>query len=318
MTSAVKPRKIRIDASTLCQLECPLCPRALLEENIGLGFLKLNDFKNIIDANPWVCEIELSNYGEIFLNPDLSRIIEYAYKKNVKLRADNGVNLNTASDEMLEALIKYKFNSLKCSIDGASQETYAIYRKCGNFAKVIEHINKINYYKSKYKSVFPLLTWQFVVFGHNTHEIKAARQMAEDLKMLFRVRFSWDDAFSPVINKDLVRQESGLGVSSREEYLAKTGKDYAGKICTQLWLQPQINFDGKVLGCCVNYWGNFGNVFQAGLYESLNNEKINYARAMLLGYKDSKADIPCSSCKYYESKKKNATWVSPVDIEDSR
>jgi len=318
MTNYIKPVKIRVDASTLCQLECPLCPRAELEKNLGLGFLKFNDFKNLVDANPRVSDIELSSYGEIFLNPDLLEIIKYAYKKNVKLHADNGVNLNTASEEMLEALVKYKFNSLKCSVDGANQETYSIYRRGGNFGKVIEHIKKINYYKSKYKSKFPLLTWQFIIFGHNTHEIKAARQMAEGLKMLFRLRFSWDDTFSPVKDNDLVRQESGIGVSSRKEYLEKTGNDYVGKICTQLWLQPQINFDGKVLGCCVNYRGDFGNAFQEGLYECLNSEKMSYARQMLLGYKESREDIPCAACKYYGLRKKRAGWVTSADLGDSR
>ncbi len=317
MTNDIKPTNIRIDASTLCQLECPLCPRAELGRNIGFGFLKFNNFKNFVDANPQVCVIELSNYGEVFLNPDLLRIIEYAYKKNIKLHADNGVNLNTASDELLEALVKYKFNSLKCSIDGASQETYSIYRKCGNFGLVLEHIKKINDYKKKYKSSLPLLTWQFIAFGHNTHEIKTARKIARDLKMLFRVRLSWDDAFSPVIDKDLVRQDSGLGVSSRQEYLEKTGKDYTGKICTQLWLQPQINFDGKVLGCCINYRGDFGNAFQEGLHECLNSEKMNYARQMLLGYKENREDIPCSVCKYYWIRKKRAEWVNPADVGDN-
>lgn len=318
MTNDIKPIKIRLDASTLCQLECPLCPRDALGENIGFGFLKFDDFKNVLDSNPWVSDIELSNYGEIFLNPDLLEIIMYAYSKNVTLHADNGVNLNTASDEVLEALVKYKFRSLKCSIDGVDQETYSIYRKSGNFEKVIQHIKKINYYKEKLKSAFPLLTWQFIVFGHNTHQIKAARQTAKNLSMLFRLRLSWDDSFSPVINKDLVRHEFGLDVSSRQEYIEKTGKDYVERICTQLWLQPQINFDGKVLGCCVNHWGNFGNIFQEGLSECLNNEKINYARAMLSGCKESRQDIPCSTCKYYKLKRKNGTWVSLADVEDSR
>ena len=91
-----------------------------------------------------------------------------------------------------------------------------------------------------------------------------------------------------------------------------------GKICTQLWLQPQINFDGKVLGCCVNYRGDFGNAFQEGLYECLNSEKMSYARQMLLGYKEGREDIPCTTCKYYGSRKKRASWVTPADLGDSR
>jgi quercetin dioxygenase-like cupin family protein len=119
--------------------------------------------------------------------------------------------------------------------------------------------------------------------------------------------------FSPVTDTDLVSKESGLGVSSREEYLEKTGKDYIEETCcTMLWKQPQINFDGRVLGCSVNYRGDFGNAFTDGLIECLNNEKINYAREMLLGIKEGRDDIPCAVCKLYESRKKRSAWVKDV------
>jgi len=310
---------IRIDVSTVCQLKCPSCPTAAgeIDKHIGSGFLKFEDFKKIIDNNSWIRDVELSNWGEIFLNPELLKIVKYAHEKNVVLRADTGVNLNTVSEKVLEALVKYRFTSMTCSLDGASQETYSIYRRNGNLEKVLEHIRRINHYKSRYHSEFPLLTWQFVAFGHNTHEIRAARKMANDLKMNFFLKLSWDDlytqTFSPVTDKDLVCRESVLGVSSREEYLEKTAKDYIEEFaCTMLWKRPQINFDGRVLGCCVNYRGDFGNIFKDGLIECLNNEKINYARQMLLGIKESRDDIPCAICKLYESRKRRSAWVKDI------
>jgi hypothetical protein len=55
-------------------------------------------------------------------------------------------------------------------------------------------------------------------------------------------------------------------------------------ICHELWDMPQVNWDGKVLGCCRNFWGDFGgNAFTDGLIESLNNEKIAYARKCCAG-----------------------------------
>jgi hypothetical protein len=38
---------------------------------VGSGFLRLSDFQKLLEENQWIAEIELSNYGEIFLNPDL-------------------------------------------------------------------------------------------------------------------------------------------------------------------------------------------------------------------------------------------------------
>ncbi len=88
----------------------------------------------------------------MFLNPDLLEIIEYAYSRSVILTASNGVNLNTVKDNVLEELVKYKFRSLTCSIEGASNETYKVYRVGGDFDKVLENIMKINHCKKKYRS----------------------------------------------------------------------------------------------------------------------------------------------------------------------
>lgn len=194
----MKPPSIRIEASSACQLKCPSCPtgQGLLKTSVGSGFLKFKDFQNLIDKNSWVKDIELSNWGEIFLNPGLIQIMQYAHEKGVRLTANNGVNFNTASDEVLEGLVKYQFASLNCSIDGASADTYAIYRRQGSFENVIANIKKVNLYKAKYNSPYPQLRWQFVVFGHNEHEIAAASAMAAALDMAFYVKLSWDEDFS--------------------------------------------------------------------------------------------------------------------------
>ncbi|MGH9425406.1 MAG: radical SAM/SPASM domain-containing protein, partial [Terriglobia bacterium] len=305
----LKPRKIRLEAATVCQLRCPTCPTTSgeIRRTIGAGYLRLEEFKRLIDENPWVKHVELSNWGEIFLNPDLEGILEYADRRNVALHSDNGVNLNSVRDHVIEALVKYRIRSMTCSIDGASNETYSIYRKRGNFERVIDNIRKINGYKRQYNSKHPVLTWQFVVFGHNEHEIAIARNMARELNMGFYVKLTWDDdTFSPIKDKELVRRETGLGVATRSEYYQKYKRHYFQRgTCSQLWNSPQINWDGRVLGCCVNYWGDFGNAFQEGLLKSLNNEKIGYARLMLLGKREAREDIPCTTCHYYKEMKED-------------
>jgi hypothetical protein len=59
---------------------------------IGSGWLTFDSFRRLVDDNPWVEEIELSNYGEIFLNPQLSQIMEYSHQRGHVLTCDNGTN----------------------------------------------------------------------------------------------------------------------------------------------------------------------------------------------------------------------------------
>lgn len=358
----IRPTSIRLEAATLCQLRCPTCPTAQgkIKRSLGAGFLKGADFRKFLDRNPWISRIELSNWGEIFLNPDLVSIIKHAFRKDVALTAVNGVNLNAVRDGVLRALVKYKFRAMTCSIDGASAQSYRVHRRNGDFNEVIRNIKKINYYKTRYKSEYPTLMWQFVVFGHNEAEIPAAKKMARDLDMSISFKLSWDEKFSPPRNSEFIKKQTGLRVTSRSEcrkrrvaqkmardfdllasfkppgdgipprlgngdaminksgvrsfgrgeYRGEYGTSYLSRICSQLWNNPQINWDGRILGCCVNWWGDFGTLSGWRLSPGLNNEKIRYAKRMLQGEEEARADIPCARCPHYHARKEDGAWVS--------
>jgi len=311
-TTIEPPVQIRLEGSSFCNLRCPLCPTTTGEihrQAVGAGFLRFEDFRKLLDDNPRLKLVELSNWGEIFLNPALLSVLELAYERGVELVANNGVNLNKIRPEVLEGLVRYQFRSLVCSIDGASQETYSIYRVRGKFDNVIDNIRKINELKRRYNSPFPKLRWKFVVFGHNEHELPVAREMARELGMEFVTMVNWDPNYSPLRDPEAVRAATNDAVTL-DEYAVLHGE---GEYCHQLWDAPQINWDGKVLGCCINFWGDFGgNAFRDGLTASVNTEKIQYARAMLLGREPPREDIPCTQCVRYQNMNKRGAWLERV------
>ncbi len=268
------PKVIRLEACSLCQLNCPVCGVRLFEKNAPkdwLGYLKFENFKKLVDDNKFN-KIELSNNGEIFLNPELDKIIEYGYKKNVELCACNGVNLNTVNKKTLENLVKYKFSNLYISIDGATPKTYSIYRQGGDFNTVIENIKKINYFKKKYNSQFPILTWQFIPFGHNEHEIELAKKKALELNMKIKFKKNIVPDYSPVENTKMVMELTGMD-------LTKNSKHF---FCKQIFNTPQIDYNGNLLGCCFIKIADFDkNVFEHGFLNSLNSPNYIYAKHML-------------------------------------
>ena len=67
---------------------------------MGSGFLRFEHFRALLDENPQLQEIELANYGEIFLNPELLQIVTLAHERDVRLTADVGANLNDVRDEV--------------------------------------------------------------------------------------------------------------------------------------------------------------------------------------------------------------------------
>ncbi|GAI79523.1 unnamed protein product [marine sediment metagenome] len=150
------------------------------------------------------------------------------------------------------------------------------------------------------------MRWQFIAFGHNEHEVFDAKRLSKELNMEFRIKPNVIPSYSPIKNKKLIREE--LGFATIEEFKIRHEHSYLFA-CKQLWADPQINWDGKLLGCCNNVWGDFGNVFASGLDKCRKSERYLYAKQMLLGEKPSRKDIPCFFCEVYNEMKSQKNFI---------
>lgn len=293
------PSKIRLEASTLCQLNCKSC--YMRTENygtVGKGYLKFDDFKKLIDTNPYIQQIELANSGEIFLNPDLKKIIEYAYMKNVCLQAYSGCNFNDVSDDMLECLVDNKFSGLTVSIDGVTQKAYSAYRRNGNVNKVFDNLRKLIAIKEEKSSKYPRIIWQYIIMESSETEIIEAKKIAEDLGISIFFKLTWDSSYIPK-NPEIIKKETGLDCFTEKEYTDKYKEVYLSSCC-ELFECPTINWDGRLLGCCRVYMDDFGvNVFEIGLENALRSRKYKMAQKYLMGdieNLDAEDHIPCLHC----------------------
>ena len=316
------PTRVRLDACIRCQLACPACDiqqdvRKIKQTN-DFGFLSFKNFKKFIDKNDFIKEIELSNRGEIFLNPELVQIMKYADEKGVRLTANNGVNLNYLTDEQAEALVKYNFDSIVVSIDGASQEIYQIYRVGGDYNKVLENIRKILDLRKKFNKENPKIIWKYIVFGHNEHEIPKAKEEAKRIgvdDLIFDANY--EKTYSPIKDPEYVKRETGLENLDRNITPAVRLREYLdGKtdwyFCRDLW-EPQINWDGQILGCCANYMMSFGgNAFKDGLLNALNSPDFIYAKNMVTNKAPQRDGVLCTNCWCYGSMKENNIWLKSL------
>jgi len=131
--------------------------------------------------------------------------------------------------------------------------------------------------------------------------------------MAFKLNF-YTDALA-VRNPDRVRQL--LGYADRTEYLEKERRHYMRHQCHEMWLSPQINWDGKLLGCSRNIWeGYAGNVFEEGLLNCINNEKMQYARQMLMGRNPLRPDMPCMKCGVFRSMVEYNNWITESELQE--
>ncbi|MBI2571583.1 MAG: hypothetical protein HYV63_31620 [Candidatus Schekmanbacteria bacterium] len=173
---------------------------------------------------------------------------------------DEGANFNDTPDASLEALVRYQARVVRIPMDGATNETYKIYRRGGDLKTVIGNARKLLDIKQRLGSPYPKVTLQFVVFGHNEHQIPHIKILAKILGLPVKFKLSWSSSYSPIRDEERVR--AAIGFADRAEWLVSVGRYYYRHQCYQMWCSPQVNWDGKFLGCTRNVYRAYdGNVF---------------------------------------------------------
>lgn len=318
MIEIPKISEVSIDLSTICQLRCVECStsKGITHKGIvGKGQFSISQFVDFTKKNPQIKRIEMSNWGEIFLNKDIASIIKHAYENGVTLYCGNGTNFNDVEEKVLEYLVKYKVEFLNLSIDGATQETYEKYRVRGNLNKVFHNIERLNFYKEKYRSEYPKLSWQFIVFGHNEHEIPLVKELCKKYNMAFNPKLNYS-SFSSVIDKDFVRRESGLGVADRQEFKEIYKKEYKAP-CYHCFSSPQINWNGEILGCSVNKWKTIGDISKTTIEDWEQSDSYNVLIKVLFEGIECPPSIPCYYCpNYHKIKDKPLTLKGLEDYNN--
>jgi MoaA/NifB/PqqE/SkfB family radical SAM enzyme len=310
--------QLSLDASTLCSLSCVSCPQSSgdIKRFLGHGLLSLDALTRMLEDNPWITSLELSNWGEPFMNPAMPAILERCWRTGVKTSFANGTNLNHLNDATAEALVKYGCQEVSCAIDGVTQTTYEKYRQGGDLSAVLENVRRINRFKESYVSHKPRLVWQFILFRHNQHEVQDAKRLATELGMEFRPKLSWGELYGANGTQlcDPAVALAATGYQDREDLMNADPDTYFDWYCLAMWLRPWINYDGRVLGCAINYHGDYGNAFEEQLWTVLNSTKIRQARAMLMGLEPTRPEVPCANCEIYRQRVARGCYVSQEKV----
>lgn len=283
------PYKITIDPTNFCNLRCPGCHTGIKHpEMIKSSFLSFANYQTMFDKlKKHTLSIALYNWGEPFLNKDIFKIIKHTTDNKVGSTMHS--NFNVFSADMAENLVSSGLTHLYLSIDGASQETYAQYRVKGDFENVLSNVRLLVAAKKQSKSKLPFITWKFLVFPHNAHEVETARTMAKNIGV---------DNFR-VYNANLqlmdIYDEASHYIDNPEKIKTLT------KPCASLWSSTYIGPDGTVFPCSLSFRKTeaFGNLLSNDFFETWNSNAYKYGRDMFVsGVDATKTPLPCAKCKY--------------------
>ncbi|MDD5192067.1 MAG: radical SAM protein [Candidatus Nanoarchaeia archaeon] len=297
------PTRLVIEPINICNLKCPLCPTGQGNKAQPRGKIRLSDFKLIInELGDYLYEIDLFNWGEPFLNPEIYSMVSYARSKNIRVKIST--NFNTLKPGEIKKIVKSGLSSIIISLDGASQESLDKYRTGSNFEKVILNIRALVLEKKKQNSRYPKIIWQFLIMKHNEHEIDKAKKIAEQLGIEIEFRPVRTDLGKEIFENDKKKIEDykewlpSRDIYSRFDYKNKKRKVRI-KTCMFLWTQSAIGWDGEVFPCCAvyDYKYSFGNMFKEGRFKNVwNNYKYKEARKMVRTRKITDSSIVCGPC----------------------
>jgi radical SAM protein with 4Fe4S-binding SPASM domain len=282
------PLELVMDPSDICNLHCPLCPTGQGRSDRSKGKMSFANFKRTVDElGSYLYRIDLHNWGEPLLNPDLFKMIAYAHAYGIEVRVSS--NLNALDQTKAEKLVKSGLDVLIVSLDGASQETYSKYRVGGSFEKVTNGIKIITAMKNELSVSRPLIVWQFLVMKHNEHEISKAKLYSEKLGVnkinLWAIRCDmgreifWNDKTKIERTADWLPKNENFLLYD----LATCERKSKPRTCNFLWVQAAINWNGSVSPCCALYEEkyDFGNAFNEGFMHVWNNSKYQQARRVV-------------------------------------
>lgn len=242
------------DTGNICQLRCPLCPTGQ-HQHKHVGLLKYEVFEHVLkQIGKYLVEIELYNWGEPLLNPDLVKMIRLA--RSYGIRVVSSTNLNTLSPELAEELATSGLDELLISIDGATQETYEKYRVGGNLQQVLDNLELLK--SANERSNTPIrLVWRTLLFSHNEHEIPRLREMAADAGVDFELVHPRTDMGREIFeDPETAIRRDGKWLPREVEHI---GYDLSRSdrrkpmACLRPWFEITLNWDGSILPCCHIY-----------------------------------------------------------------
>jgi len=194
------PFSLIVDPANGCPLHCPSCVHTSNDNAKNFiwpaGFLTENLFRAFLDEyGPYGFDLYFANYGEPLLNRLTPRFIQMARRFALPTYSSTSLSLKTINyDELVLSGLPF----LILSIDGATSTTYLQYRRNGNFASVIDNIEKLVAAKTRLNSYTPVLHWQFLMFEHNVHEVEEVKLLAaalgvNQLSFITPYSVAWDD-----------------------------------------------------------------------------------------------------------------------------
>jgi hypothetical protein len=189
------PRRLFIECTAACNISCNqacCAPETGITRTRQAGMLDFEVFKRVVDeTGHQLVRIDFFNYGETFLHKRAIEMCEYIKSNFPHVYLYTSTNGLAFNEDGVRRLVRSRIDEVTFSIDGATAESYAIYRQRGDFNKAIRNLSAAVDEKRKTAADVPQLNWRYILFSHNDsdEEMDRARTLAAEIGV---DRLSWE------------------------------------------------------------------------------------------------------------------------------
>ncbi len=176
----IPPEHVYFSLTNRCCLRCVMCdiPQSpgRREDELSTDEVK----KIILQIKELGVRHLIFSGGEPLLRRDLTELIRFSRESGI-FWVDIITNGILCNDEVAQTLIDSGLNHVTISLDGISEVNDAI-RGWGSFAKSVEAIDKLNYYKEKMKLISPSIGINFTILNKNINDMLKIVEFAKSKK----------------------------------------------------------------------------------------------------------------------------------------
>jgi radical SAM protein with 4Fe4S-binding SPASM domain len=288
------PASISIEPTTSCNLKCPECPSGLRKFTRPTGNLKLELLDKILSQlSDYIFYITFYFQGEPFVNKDFIEMIKKVKQNNIFVATST--NAHFINKDNVDDIINSGIDRLIISLDGSTEETYKIYRRGGDFNKVIESIKLLSEAKIRLKSKTPVLELQFLVLKHNEHQIEDIKKLKNDFN-LDKLSLKSAQVYEFKEGNDFIPENEKHSRYKLDEDGFYRIKNKLPNKCYRMWSGAVITWDGRVVPCCFDKDAThqMGKIDEIDFKQIWKSEKYQKFRQQILS--DRKQIDICRNC----------------------
>jgi len=276
MIEISKIKKLTLEITSYCNLQCPQCARftadGFLTNSLSTSHLSLDVFRQGVELEKCtqLQEVEFQGeHGDCMMHPQLLDYLHLLTDVRKVILVTNG---SIGNPKYFRQLADFKNLKIVFSIDGL-EDTNHIYRINSRFDKIIKNA-------TSFIDAGGEAEWKYLIFKHNQHQVEKAKELSK--KIGFRKFFSKPTARNffgtgtwPVMIEGVyshnIEIADAINPAKKSNIIASTKEKYIEPKCS--WIEKDnalyVNHRGHVLPCCMTSGTTWGQSMSDRLFRKI-------------------------------------------------